>query len=37
MLVQFPWSFRTDETNRDWLGDIVDTFGEYVATRWRPR
>jgi uncharacterized protein YecE (DUF72 family) len=29
VLVQFPWSFKNDEPSRAWLGDVVDTFGEY--------
>ena len=27
VLVQFPWSFRRTEENREWLGDIVSAFG----------
>lgn len=26
VLVQFPWSFRRTEENREWLGDIVSAF-----------
>jgi uncharacterized protein YecE (DUF72 family) len=29
VLLQFPWSFRRTEENREWLGDVVRTFGEY--------
>lgn len=28
LLVQFPWSFRRTEENREWLRDIVSTFGD---------
>lgn len=28
LLVQFPWSFRRDEENREWLGDVIGTFGD---------
>jgi uncharacterized protein YecE (DUF72 family) len=24
--VQFPWSFKNDETNREWLAGVRDTF-----------
>jgi uncharacterized protein YecE (DUF72 family) len=29
VLLQFPWSFRRTEENREWLGDIVSAFHEY--------
>lgn len=29
VLLQFPWSFRRTEENREWLGDVVRTFREY--------
>jgi uncharacterized protein YecE (DUF72 family) len=29
VLLQFPWSFRRNEENREWLGDVVLTFNEY--------
>jgi uncharacterized protein YecE (DUF72 family) len=29
VLLQFPWSFRHTEPNREWLGDVVRTFGLY--------
>ncbi|HET7614345.1 MAG TPA: DUF72 domain-containing protein [Gemmatimonadaceae bacterium] len=29
VLLQFPWSFRRNEENREWLGDVVRTFNEY--------
>jgi len=29
VLLQFPWSFRRTEENREWLGDVVRTFGSY--------
>lgn len=29
VLLQFPWSFRRSEKNREWLGDLVRAFGEY--------
>jgi uncharacterized protein YecE (DUF72 family) len=29
LLLQFPWSFRNTETNREWLADLVDAFGEF--------
>ena len=28
LLVQFPWSFRRTDENREWLRDIVSTFGD---------
>jgi uncharacterized protein YecE (DUF72 family) len=28
VLVQFPWSFRRTDENREWLGDIVSAFGD---------
>lgn len=28
LLVQFPWSFRRDAENREWLDDLVSTFGD---------
>jgi uncharacterized protein YecE (DUF72 family) len=29
VLLQFPWSFRHTEQNREWLGDAVRTFSLY--------
>ena len=29
VLLQFPWSFRHNEQNREWLGDLVRAFGLY--------
>jgi uncharacterized protein YecE (DUF72 family) len=29
VLLQFPWSFRRTDENREWLGDVVRTFGAY--------
>jgi uncharacterized protein YecE (DUF72 family) len=29
VLLQFPWSFRRTEPNREWLGDVVRTFSQY--------
>ena len=29
VLLQFPWSFRRTDENREWLGDVIRTFGEY--------
>jgi len=29
VLVQFPWSFRNDEANREWLDDLTHAFGKY--------
>ncbi len=29
VLVQFPWSFKNEEANREWLADLVDTFREF--------
>jgi uncharacterized protein YecE (DUF72 family) len=29
LLIQFPWSFRNSEDNREWLSDLVDAFGEF--------
>lgn len=29
VLLQFPWSFRRNEANREWLGDVTRTFSEY--------
>ena len=29
VLLQFPWSFRRTEQNREWLGDVVRTFERY--------
>lgn len=28
LLVQFPWSFRRTQENREWLDDLVGTFGD---------
>lgn len=29
VLLQFPWSFRNNEPNREWLRDLIATFGTY--------
>lgn len=29
VLLQFPWSFRRTEENREWLNDVVTTFSDY--------
>jgi len=29
VLMQFPWSFKNTEANREWLSDLVDAFGEF--------
>lgn len=29
VLLQFPWSFKHSEENREWLGDVVRTFSMY--------
>lgn len=29
VLLQFPWSFKRTEENREWLGDVVRTFNNY--------
>jgi uncharacterized protein YecE (DUF72 family) len=29
VLLQFPWSFRADETNREWLRDLTRAFRAY--------
>ncbi|GAC1484474.1 MAG: DUF72 domain-containing protein [Gemmatimonadaceae bacterium] len=29
VLLQFPWSFKRTEANREWLGDLVRTFRRY--------
>lgn len=29
VLLQFPWSFKHTEANREWLGDVVRTFSMY--------
>jgi uncharacterized protein YecE (DUF72 family) len=29
VLLQFPWSFRHTEANREWFGDVVRTFSLY--------
>ena len=29
VLLQFPWSFRNDEANREWLRDVAKAFGAY--------
>ena len=29
VLIQFPWSFRNDETGRQWLSKLFDTFKAY--------
>jgi len=29
VLLQFPWSFRRTDENREWLNDVVTTFADY--------
>lgn len=29
LLLQFPWSFRNNGENREWLADVVDAFEEF--------
>lgn len=29
VLLQFPWSYKRTEENREWLGDVTHTFGDY--------
>ena len=29
VLLQFPWSYRNSEANREWLRDVMATFREY--------
>lgn len=29
LLIQFPWSYRNSEENREWLSDLVDAFEEF--------
>jgi uncharacterized protein YecE (DUF72 family) len=29
VLLQFPWSFRSTEENREWLGDVTRAFDSY--------
>ena len=29
LLLQFPWSFRRTDENREWLADVVGTFRDY--------
>jgi uncharacterized protein YecE (DUF72 family) len=29
LLLQFPWSFRRTDENREWLADVVRTFRDY--------
>lgn len=29
VLLQFPWSFRRTDENREWLNDVVTTFSDY--------
>jgi uncharacterized protein YecE (DUF72 family) len=29
VLLQFPWSFRCDDANREWLRDVVRAFSDY--------
>ena len=33
LLLQFPWSFRRTEENREWLADVVKTFRD-VGWEW---
>ena len=30
VLLQFPWSFKNEEKNREWLDDLVETFQKYT-------
>src|SRR5690606_10896485 len=36
LLIQFPWSFKNEEGNREWLADLVDTFREFPPRRRGP-
>jgi uncharacterized protein YecE (DUF72 family) len=29
LLLQFPWSFRRTDENREWLDDVATTFGDF--------
>jgi len=29
VLIQFPWSYKNNEENREWLSGLIDTFQEY--------
>jgi uncharacterized protein YecE (DUF72 family) len=29
VLLQFPWSFRNDDANREWLRDVAEAFSAY--------
>ena len=29
VLIQFPWSFKNEDANREWLDDVIDTFQNY--------
>lgn len=29
VLLQFPWSYRRTDANREWLGDVIHTFRQY--------
>lgn len=29
LLLQFPWSFRNEEENREWLRDLIGTFADF--------
>ncbi len=29
VLVQFPWSFKNDDTGRAWIASVLDTFKQY--------
>lgn len=29
VLLQFPWSFRRSDANREWLDDVVSTFADF--------
>lgn len=29
VLLQFPWSFRRTDENREWLSDVITTFDDY--------
>jgi uncharacterized protein YecE (DUF72 family) len=29
VLIQFPWSFKNRDENREWMSDVIDTFAQY--------